>query len=104
MGVVARLQSGHYRLFLKGTSETLTKKCKYHVVARKNPDHSQHVDSEVETRVADAITGDNILWTIIFCTNQMLGAITLCYRDFESLPPAGTHFQSADETSYKDLS
>jgi len=104
MGVVVRLQSGRYRLFLKGASEILSKKCKRHVVVSKNPDHSQHVDSEVETKAIDEVTRDNISRTIIFYANQMLRTIALCYRDFESWPPAGTHFQSADEVSYEDLS
>jgi len=104
MGVVVRLPSGRYRLFLKGASEILTKKCARHVVVSKNPDHSQHADSEIETTALDEITRDNISRTIIFYANQMLRTIALCYRDFENWPPAGTKFQSADEVSYEDLS
>jgi Ca2+-transporting ATPase len=48
MDVVVRLQSGRYRLFLKGASEIITKKCTRHVVISKNPDYSQHTDSEIE--------------------------------------------------------
>ena len=104
MGVVVRLQSGRYRLFLKGASQILTKKCTHYVVISKNPDHSQHADSEIKTKALDEVTRDNISRTIIFYANQMLRTIALCYRDFESWPPAGTHFHSVDEVSYDDLS
>ena len=104
MGVVVHLPSDRYRLFLKGASEILTEKCARHVVISKNPDHSQHADSEIETKALDEVTRDNISRTIIFYANQMLTTIALCYRDFESWPPAGTKFHSADEVSYDDLS
>ena len=104
MGVVARLQTGRYRLFLKGASEILTKKCTRHVVVSKNPRKSQHADSEIETKAIDEVTKDNISRTIIFYANQMLRTVALCYRDFESWPPSGTHFQSAEGVSYEDLS
>ena len=104
MGIVVRLQSGRYRLFLKGASEILTKKCTHHVVVSKSPDNSQNADSEIETKAIDEVTKDNISRTIIFYANQMLRTIALCYKDFGSWPPAGTHFHSADEVSYDDLS
>jgi len=104
MGVVVRLPSSCYCLFLKDALETLTKKCARHVVVFKNPGHSQHADSEIGTTALDEITRDNISRTIIFYTNQMLRTIALCYWDFENWPPAGTKFQSADEVSYGDLS
>ena len=84
MGVVVRLQSGRYRLFLEGASEILTKKCKRHVVVSRNPDRSQNVDSEVETKAVHEVTRDNISWTNIF---QALRTIALCHRDLESCPP-----------------
>ena len=104
MGVVVRLPSGRYRLFLKGASEILTKKCTRHVVVSKNPDLSQHPDSEIETGAINETTKDNISRTIIFYANQMLRTIALCYRDFEYWPPPGTRFESPDEVSYEDLS
>ena len=103
MGIIIRLPSGHYRLFLKGTSEILTK-CTRHVVVSKNPYQSQHPNSEIETRVINETTKDNISRTIIFYTNQMLRTIVLCYRDLEYWPPPGTHFESPDEVLYEDLS
>ena len=104
MGVVVRLPSGSHRLFLKGASEILTKKCTRHVVVSKTPNQSQHPDSEIETKAINDITKDNVSRTIIFYANQMLRTIALCYRDFEAWPPPGTHFQSPDEVSYDDLS
>jgi Ca2+-transporting ATPase len=58
MGVIVRLQSGRYRLFLKGASEILTKRCTCHVIVSKNPNHSQHVNSEVETKITDDADND----------------------------------------------
>ncbi|KAF9647966.1 calcium-translocating P-type ATPase [Thelephora ganbajun] len=104
MGVVVRLHSGHYRLFLKGASEILTKKCTRHVVISKDPDQSQHVDSEIETRTIDEIAKDNTSRTSIFYPNRTLRIIALCYRDFKYWPPPGTHSYSTDEVSYEDLS
>jgi len=104
MGVVVRLPSGRYRLFLKDTSEILTKKRARHVIVSKNPGHSQHTDSAIEAMALDEITRDNISQIIAFYANQMSRTITLCYRDFENWPPAGTKFHSADEVPYEDLS
>jgi Ca2+-transporting ATPase len=98
------LQSGRYHLFLKGASEILTKKCTHQIIISKNPDYSQHTDSEIETKALDEITKDNIPRTIIFYANQMLRTIALCYRDFESWPPTGTYFQSPNEVPYEDAS
>ena len=84
MGVVVRLQSGRYRLFLKGVSEIFMKKCSSHVVVSKNLNHTQHADSDIKTRTIDKIARDNISRTIIFYANQMLRTIALCYRNFES--------------------
>jgi Ca2+-transporting ATPase len=102
MGVVVHLRSGRYRLFLKGASEVLTGNCTRHVVVSKNPDRSQDPDSEIETAAIDEITRDTISRTIAFYANQMLRTIVLCYRDFESCPPAGTHFQPTDEVDHED--
>lgn len=103
MGVVVRLRSGRYRLFLKGASEILTKKCTRHVVVSKHADQTQDPNSPIDVAVIDETIKDNISRTIIFYANQMLRTIALCYRDFQSWPPPGTHFQSPDEVSYDDL-
>ena len=96
-GVVVRLHAGSHRLFLKGASEILTKKCTHHVSVSKNAGRSQRADSEIETKAIDEITRDNISRTIIFYANQMLRTIALCYRDFRSWPPAESDSQSDDE-------
>ncbi|KAF9778979.1 Ca-transporting ATPase [Thelephora terrestris] len=103
MGVVIRVCSGHYRLFLKGASEILTKMCTRHVVVSKDADQSQNPNSEIDTRAIDETAKDNIR-TIISHANQTSRTIALCYRDFSSWPPPGAQFQSADEISYDHLS
>jgi len=69
-------------LFLKGASEILTKQYTRHVVVSKNLDHTQHADSEIETKAIDEVTKDNISRTITFYADQMLRTIALCYWDF----------------------
>ncbi|KAF9778977.1 Ca-transporting ATPase [Thelephora terrestris] len=103
MGVVIRLRPGRYRLFLKGASEILTKKCTRHVVVSKNADQTPDPHSEIGTKAIDETTKDNISRTISFYANQMLRTIALCYRDFSSWPPPGAQLQSADEVGYDDL-
>jgi magnesium-transporting ATPase (P-type) len=76
----------------------------YDVAISKNPDYSQHTDSEIETKALDETARDNISRTITFYTNQTLRTMAHCYRDFESWPPAGAHFHSPDEASHEDLS
>jgi len=72
-----------------------------HVVSR-NPGQSQHTDFEIEIKAINEITKDNISRMIVFYPDQMLRTIALCYRGFESRPPAGAHFHSTDEPSYDD--
>ena len=103
MGVVIRLPSGRYRLFLKGASEVITEKCMRHVVVSNNADQTQHPDSEIETKAIEGVTGNNTSSTISLYASQMLRTIALCYRDFDSWPPPGTQLQSADEISYDDF-
>ena len=66
MGVAVRLLSGHYRLFLKGASEILAKKCTGHVVVPKNPVPGQDADTVIETKAIDQSTKNNISRMIIF--------------------------------------
>ena len=97
MGVVVCLQPGRYHLTLKDTLEILMKKRSSCIIVSKNPNHTQRGNSDIETRTINEISRDKISRTIIFYTNQMLRTIALCYRDFESWTPAGTHFQSIEE-------
>ena len=104
MGVVVRLNSCRYRLFLKGASEILTKRCTPHVVVSKNADQQQGPNDEIETKAINEFTKVNISRTIIFYANQMLRTLALCYWDFDTCPPPGIPSQSADEVPYEDLS
>jgi Ca2+-transporting ATPase len=97
MGVVVRIQPQKFRLYLKGASEILSKKCTKHVVVTPGP--NQDSEEDVQTMVIDETAMDNISRTIIFYANQTLRTIALCYRDFESWPPPGTSFESVDEVS-----
>ena len=45
-------------------------KCTRHVVVSKNQDHSQHADSEIETKAINEVTKNNISWTITFKVTQ----------------------------------
>ncbi|KAJ7931426.1 Ca-transporting ATPase [Mycena leptocephala] len=87
MGVVVRTQKGKFRLFLKGASEILSKKCIQHVV----------------TAPIDELANDNISRTTIFYANQMLRTIALCYRDLDSWPPRDMVHDEQNEVSYDDL-
>ncbi len=94
MGVV--IQTGDkWRLYVKGASEILTRKCTAHVVVHKPGEGPSTDDIEVEP--IDDLGLDNISRTTIFYANQMLRTIALCYRDFESWPPQGTVFDDQNE-------
>lgn len=101
MGVVVRLPNRRYRLYLKGASEILTKKCTQHITVRK-PNEAPE-DADVEVREIDPLASDNISRTIIFYANQTLRTIALCYRDFDVWPPKGAHYTNPDEVEYDDL-
>ncbi|KAF8896568.1 calcium-transporting ATPase [Infundibulicybe gibba] len=100
MGVVVELPDGCYRIYLKGASEILSKKCTSHVVVQ-----SPGADkiSGVETRRIDSLAEENISRTIIFYANQTLRTIALCYRDFESWPPTAMKKNDQDEIDYETL-
>lgn len=98
MGVVVRLNNGHFRLYLKGASEILTRKCTSHVVVDKQGSSSQDAN-DIATREIDALANDNIQRTIIFYANQTLRTIALCYRDFPSWPPPGVDAPLEDEVT-----
>ncbi|TFK40151.1 Ca-transporting ATPase [Crucibulum laeve] len=100
MGVVIRLPNGHFRLYSKGASEILSKKCTKHVVVHKN---GAAEDSEIETAPIDELAEENISRTIIFYANQTLRTIAVCYRDFESWPPRGMQHDEQNEVPYDDL-
>lgn len=96
MGVVVKLSPTRWRVYLKGASEILTKRCSRHVVVRQDP-RENDADGEVETQEIDELSRDNISRTIIFYANQTLRTIALCYREFNSWPPEHSHYNSDDE-------
>lgn len=98
MGVVVKLPNGRHRIYLKGASEILTKKCTRHVVVRP-PGADAQKGEEIETKEIDELANDNISRTIIFYANQTLRTIAVCYRDFESWPPRGAHHDDQNEVS-----
>jgi P-type Ca2+ transporter type 2C len=101
MGVIVRKESGRrYRVFFKGASEILSKKCTRHVVvgpslhgetdgldAAKKRLNEDEEDGAIETKEIDSLAEENISRTIIFYANQTLRTIALCYRDLDSWPP-----------------
>ena len=100
MGVVVRLSKRQYRVYLKGASEILTRRCTHHVELERG---SKETDI-VERREIDDLSRDNIQRTIIFYANQTLRTIAICYRDFESWPPVGTNPAAADEVRFQIIS
>ena len=97
MGVVVKLRGGRWRLYLKGASEILTKKCTRHVVVGIDAGERDTFDEEIETAEIDDLASDNISRTIIFYANQTLRTIALCYRDFDTWPPYGTDSSADDD-------
>jgi P-type Ca2+ transporter type 2C len=86
MGCVVRLPDGIYRLFIKGASEILSRKCTHHVVV---PRDGVPGGTGVQTAPIREFEEDNISRTITFYASQTLRTIALCYRDFRSWPPEG---------------
>ncbi|KAJ7349180.1 hypothetical protein DFH08DRAFT_697693 [Mycena albidolilacea] len=104
MGVVVRTPKGKFRLYLKGASEILSKKCVRHVVHEEGKEGAGAGGSEeIETAPIDELANDNITRTTTFYANQMLRTIALCYRDLESWPPSDTTQTEQNEVSYDDL-
>lgn len=111
MGVVVRKESGRrYRVFFKGASEILSKKCTRHVVVTSPPqggktgldEEKQQLDEDeedgaIETKEIDLLAEENISRTIIFYANQTLRTIALCYRDFDSWPPPDVELTEENE-------
>jgi P-type Ca2+ transporter type 2C len=69
MGVVVKLADSRTRLYLKGASKILTKKCKRHVVVSNDGAKRGGQDGLVETAEIDELGSDNISRTIIFYAN-----------------------------------
>ncbi|KAJ7284885.1 calcium-transporting ATPase [Mycena rebaudengoi] len=76
MGVVVKTPTGS-RLYLKGASEILSKKCERHVVVHKDGGGVGNATDEIETAPIDELATDNITRTTIFYANQTLRTIAL---------------------------
>ncbi|KAI6037756.1 Ca-transporting ATPase [Pisolithus marmoratus] len=103
MGVVVRLQSGSYRLYVKGASEILTKQCTHHVVVSRDGARTADESDEVAVNEINASQRENISRTIIFYANQTLRTIAICYRDFASWPPAGVEVADHEEVPFERM-
>ncbi|KAH9025691.1 calcium-translocating P-type ATPase [Lactarius deliciosus] len=105
MGCVVRLADGGHRLYVKGASEVLARKCTRHVVAYCASE--ARGSNKVETAPIGEMEEDNISHTIVFYASQALRTIALCYRDSPYWPPQGTQLLGKDEASksvdYNDL-
>ncbi|KAJ6501168.1 Ca-transporting ATPase, partial [Mycena vitilis] len=103
MGVVVKTRQGRFRLYLKGASEMLSKKCERHVVVHKDGAGAGAAATEIETSPIDEHASDNITRTTAFYANQTLRTIALCYKDFDSWPPRDTQPDEQNEVPYEDL-
>ncbi|KAN0132462.1 hypothetical protein V8E53_009721 [Lactarius tabidus] len=99
MGCVVRLPSGGHRLFVKGASEILARKCTRHVVVSDTTTSANEVDT---APIGEREEG-HITRTITSYASQPLHTIALCYRDFPSWPPKGARLLDKDEVNYDDL-
>ncbi|GMK59452.1 hypothetical protein CspeluHIS016_0800580 [Cutaneotrichosporon spelunceum] len=95
MGVVIKTQEGKYRIYVKGASEVLTKKCTSYVDVR-----SQQVPG-VKVLPYDEPAAQNIAKTIIFYADQTLRTLAVCYRDFEQWPPQGAEGMGAEDVPFE---
>jgi Ca2+-transporting ATPase len=96
MGCVVRLPNGIHRLFMKGGSEILTRKCTRHVIVHRDDVPG---GTGVETAPIGELEEDNISRTIAFYASQTLRTIALCYRDFRSWPPKGARLMDDGEVT-----
>ncbi|KAH9052974.1 calcium-translocating P-type ATPase [Lactarius deliciosus] len=97
MGCVVRLPDGSHRLYIKGASEVLARKCTRHVVAYRDSANKALGSNQVETMPIGEMEEDNISRTITFYASQALRTIALCYRDFPHWPPPGTRLLDKNE-------
>ncbi|KAH9168805.1 calcium-translocating P-type ATPase [Lactarius sanguifluus] len=103
MGCVVRLPDGSHRLYIKGASEVLARKCTRHVVAYRDSANKAPDSNQVETVPIGEMEEDNISRTITFYASQALRTIALCYRDFPHWPPPGMRLVDKNEVDYDDL-
>ena len=99
MGCVVQLPDGTHRLYIKGASEILARKCTRHVLVRDAANEASSGNDEVETVPIGELEDDNISRTITCYASQTLRTIALCYRDFSYWPPKGARLVNRDEVS-----
>jgi P-type Ca2+ transporter type 2C len=99
MGCVVQLADGVHRLYLKGASEILTRKCKRHVVVYQDGANENPSGSGIETALIEELEEDNISRTITFYASQTLRTIALCYRDFRRWPPDSVQLVNNEEVT-----
>ena len=98
MGVVVKIHDGLWRLYLKGASEILTKKCtRFVVVPWPGESVKGDEDDDIETEEFNDAAREDISKSIVFYAKQTLRTIALCYRDLDSWPPKGLDVEDADE-------
>ncbi|KAH9025707.1 Ca-transporting ATPase [Lactarius deliciosus] len=105
MGCLVRLSDGSpsHRLYIKGASEVLARKCTRHVVTYRDAANDALGGNEAETVPIGETEEDNISHTIASYASQALRTIALCYRDFPNWPPQGARLLGKDEVDYDDL-
>ncbi|KAI0303590.1 hypothetical protein B0F90DRAFT_1301070 [Multifurca ochricompacta] len=100
MACVVRLSDGGHRLYIKGASEMLTRKCTRYVMTHREAASEALRGSDVETAPIGESEAGDISGTIEFYGSQSLRTIALCYRDFCYWPPDG---MDMNEVEYDDL-
>jgi P-type Ca2+ transporter type 2C len=79
-GASVTLEDGRRRLYLKGASEVLLKKCTRYVVPDANKMKTRHLDSLAKTIIHDQLDS---------YAERGLRTLILCYRDFDFWPMKG---------------
>ncbi|KAH9159735.1 calcium-translocating P-type ATPase [Lactarius sanguifluus] len=102
-GCVVQLADGRHRLYIKGASEVLARKCTRHVVVYRHTANGAPSGNEVETVPIGETEEDNISHTIASYASQPLRTIALCYRDFPYWPLQGARLSGEEEVDYDDL-
>jgi P-type Ca2+ transporter type 2C len=97
-GCVVRLPDGGHRLYLKGASEILTRRCTRCVVVHRDAAKG-NLSGEVETAPIGDFEEDIISRTISSYALQSLRTVALCYRDFSHWPPKGAGMMADDVAS-----
>ncbi|KAI5985416.1 P-type ATPase [Pisolithus marmoratus] len=103
MGVVVWLQSGSYRLYIKGASKILMKQCTDHIVVSRDGTWTTDESDGIAVNEIDTSQWENISCTTIFCVNQTLRTIAICYHNFASWPPAGIEAADHKEVPFERM-